>query len=142
MQKEYTWGSNMVLVTTTGLGMNIAVPDVCNTPVGPSLVPIPYPNFHFAASSIPGQFSVFTSCAPVSTMSALGLVSLGDNVGVGFGLMSGIVASTTRYLLGNFSTLINGMPTVRLGHSTIQNSTNAFGANAVPGQFRFFNFRL
>ena len=140
-EKEYTWDSSMVCATTTGLGMNIALPDVCNTPVGPSLVPIPYPNFHSVASSIPSQFFAFTSCAPMATMTALGLVSLGDNVGVGFGVMSGIVASTTRYLLGTFRTLVNGSPVVRMGHSTIQNSTNAFGANTIPSQFRLFNLR-
>ena len=122
--------------TTSLMGMNFAFPDVCLTPVGPAMAPIPYPNFHFTTLSIPSAYNVFASCGPVLTMMGSGLMSVGDNVGVSMGVASGMVASSQRYLLGCFTLLVSGGPAVNMSKMTMQNLTNTVGMNLLPSQFR------
>tara|TARA_B100000989_G_scaffold298842_1_gene290397 strand:- start:10 stop:399 length:390 start_codon:yes stop_codon:yes gene_type:complete len=117
------------------IGLNFAFPDVCLTPM-PTPTPIPYPNFALTTTSIPSAFNVFTVCAPQLNMFAFAVVSLGDNTGVGMGVASGMVAGPERYILGCFTNLVSGGPSVNLTKMTIQNSTNMIGFNIVPSQPR------
>ncbi len=121
---------------TSLLGMNFSFLNICNTPVGPAMVPIPYPNFHMTPMSLPAAYNVFSSCGPVLTMLGSGLVSMGAMPGIGLGVASGVIGAGQRYLLGCFTLLISGSPAVNMSKMTIQNSTNALGMNLIPSQFR------
>ena len=47
-----------------------------------------------------------------------------------------MVAGPERYILGCFTNLVSGGPSVNLTKMTIQNSTNMIGFNIVPSQPR------
>ena len=67
-------------------------------------------------------------------MATNGPMTNGDNPGVATGVASGTVMSTGRYTLGSFMCLIHGQPATRLTSMTLQNSTNAPGAQIIPSQ--------
>ena len=73
--------------------VDIAMPDVCLTPVPPSPapVPIPYPDIGLGPTAIPAQVKMLVLGMPVHNMMTQKPISNGDNVGVSLGVMSGIV---------------------------------------------------
>lgn len=116
-------------------GMNFAFPDVCLTPALVP-VPIPYPNFTFAPTKIPSQFSTFLTCMPAQNLMTVGTLSVGDNAGVLLGVASGMAMAMDRSVLGSFKTFIGIAPASRLTSLTGQNglSPNMVGMSIVPSQ--------
>ena len=47
-----------MFANTQMMGMDMAFPDVCLTPAGPAVVPIPYPNIAMGPTAIPSQVTV------------------------------------------------------------------------------------
>lgn len=115
-------------------GMSFAFPDVCLTPspVGP--VPIPYPNIATTSTAIPAQFTTIVTCAPMHNMNTVVPMSNGDNAGVATGVASGVVMGPERHVTAAFTVLLSGAPVTRMTSMSIQNSTNAPGAQIVPSQ--------
>lgn len=121
-------------------GLDMAFPDVCNTPTPAGPVPIPYPNIATAAMGIPTVFNVMFSFAPVHNTGTVIPMTNGDNAGVAMGVASGMVMGPSRHLTGSFTTLVGGMPVTRLTSSSLQNSTNAVGARIAPSQTKVMVF--
>ena len=115
-------------------GLDMAFPDVCNTPTPAGPVPIPYPNMATAPMGVPPVANVMFSMAPAHNMSTVVPMTNGDNAGVALGVASGLVMGPSRHLTGAFTALIGGMPATRLTSMSNQNSTNAVGARIVPSQ--------
>lgn len=113
--------------------MNIAAPDVCLTPVGPAMVPIPYVNLalHTAAS----KASTIVSFAGMAALNLGSTVptTLGDEPGVGGGVMSGTFKATAYFRIGSPIVFIENLPAVRVTSLTTGNNDNAIGAVVVPG---------
>lgn len=120
-----------------GAGMDMCFPDVCLTPV-PAPVPIPYPNMAMSATTAPMAFTVLTECTPTVNMMSKGLVSMGDQPGVGMGAASHMNSGQTSYMVGCFTIIIGGAPAQRLTSVTGQNCMgvmpNGVGACLVPSQ--------
>lgn len=117
-------------------GMNMAFPDVCQTPTPAGPVPVPYPNIAMGMTAIPNVPNILVGGMPVHNLGTTTPISNGDNAGVGTGVASGMVMGPSRHLLGSFTTLMGGMPVTRMTSMSMQNSTNAVGATLVPSQFK------
>lgn len=125
----------MLPATNRGVGMNIGFPDVCLTPVGPTVVPIPYPNFAMTAQAV-----AFSPVVRVSGVHALNLGSVismtsGDEPGVAHWTIKG----PGRYIMGNPIVYIDRLPAINLTcPSTGNTANNALGACLVPSAVNVF----
>jgi hypothetical protein len=123
-----------MFANTQMMGMDMGVPDVCLTPAGPAVVPIPYPNIAMGPMGVPACYTILFECAPAHNMSTVIPLTNGDNAGVAMGVASGTVMGPSRHLMGAFTVLLQGMPATRLTSLSLQNSTNCPGARIVPSQ--------
>ena len=122
-----------MFANTQMMGMDMAFPDVCLTPAGPAVVPIPDPNIAMGPTAIPNQEVVMIMAMPAHNLGTVTPLTNGDNAGVA-GVASGTVMGPSRHLTGSFTVLFSGMPATRLTSMSLQNSTNAPGARLVPSQ--------
>jgi hypothetical protein len=123
-----------MFANTQMMGMDLGFPDVCLTPAGPAVVPIPYPNIALGPTAIPSQFTMFVMAMPVHNLGTEVPLTNGDNAGLATGVASGTVMGPSRHLTGAFTVLVDGMPMTRLTSMSLQNSTNAPGIRLVPSQ--------
>ncbi len=125
-----------MFANTQMMGMGMAFPDVCLTPAppAPSPIPIPYPNIWMLPTTVGFLPNILVLACPLHTLAASAPMTNGDNPGVAMGVASGTVMGPGRYTLGANTCLANGMPISRLTSLTMQNSTNAVGAQIVPSQ--------
>jgi hypothetical protein len=126
-------------------GMHFAFPDTCNTPIGPALVPIPYPNTSMGMTANPATAckKIFLSCMPAHNLMTQGTISQGDNAGVGLGVASGMVMGPCKHLMGSVGVIYEGAPVTKMTSPTGQNgiSLNAPGLTLVPSQFKVMIMR-
>ncbi|MCC8939661.1 DUF4150 domain-containing protein [Bradyrhizobium sp. Arg62] len=115
-----------------------AFPDVCKTPSGPTLVPTPYPNVTVNTTAIPTQSRCLIMCMPAHNMTTERATSIGDNAGVGLGVISRVVMGPGRAKAGSDNLSIGGSPAAKMGMSTKQNGANpnALGLSISPSQTR------
>ena len=113
-----------MFMLTLGQGMNQSVADVCLTPM-PAPTPVAYPNLSVTSASAPVVANVLIDAMPVLNPMSRGLVSLGDQAGVGMGVVSHFISGQTVYEVGVQSVLVGGAPVVRM---TAQTSQNCMGA--------------
>jgi len=118
------------------MGMDLAFPDVCLTPAGPAVVPIPYPNIAMGPTAIPSQMIVLIEAMPAHNLGTTTPLTNGDSAGVATGVASGMIMGPSRHLTAAFTVLFGGMPATRLTSMSLQNSTNAPGARLVPSQVK------
>jgi hypothetical protein len=123
-----------MFANTQMMGMDMGFPDVCLTPAGPVVVPVPYPNIAMGPTAIPNQTTVLIMAMPAHNLGTTIPLTNGDNAGVGTGVASGTVMGPSRHLTGSFTVLFDGMPATRLTSMSLQNSTNAPGVRLVPSQ--------
>lgn len=125
----------MLPASNRGVGMNIGFPDVCLTPAGPAVVPVPYPNFGQHAMAAP-----FAATVMVTAMNALNLASTipmtqGDQPGVAHPTVMG----AGRFTMGNPIVNIEGLPGINLLCPTTGNNMNdGLGAVVVPDAVNVF----
>ena len=127
-----------MFANTQMVAVNFAFPDVCNTPVGPAVVPIPYPNIAMSSTAIPSQFKVFVQAMPAHNLMTTVPMSNGDNAGVGLNPMSGLVMGPCKHLMGSVKTMFGGLPVTKMLSPTGQNgfSPGAFGSTLTPSQVK------
>lgn len=127
-----------MFVSTMEGGMNLGFPDVCKTPVGPAVVPIPYPNISTGVMADPGTvaLTVLTSGMPSLTQISQILLSQGDDAGVLMGLVSEQVMGPTEHILGAPTVLFEGTPVQHLTSMTGHNGVamNCPGVTLAPSQ--------
>jgi len=125
-----------------GGGMNMGMPDVCNTPTPPTgaPAPIPYPNISTGATANPGTtaMTVLTDCMPSLNQASEIPLSNGDEAGVMMGVASGMIMGTTEFVLGSLTVFVGGSPAQRMTSVTGQNgmSMNCPGVSLAPSQVR------
>jgi len=125
----------MLPASNRGVGMNIGFPDVCNTPVGPAVVPIPYPNFALNAQAVP--FSPIVRCSMVNALNQASTIPMtfGDDPGVAHPTFKG----TGRYTMGNPIVHVDKLPAINLLCPTTGNNMNdGVGAVLVPSVTNVF----
>ncbi|MSP25287.1 MAG: DUF4150 domain-containing protein [Myxococcales bacterium] len=118
------------------MGIDLAFPDVCLTPVGPAVVPIPYPDIALGPMAVGFYPKVLWMCTPAHNLGTVIPLTNGDNTGVATGVASGTVMGPSRHLTASFTTLVGGLPATRLTSISLQNSTNCIGMRIVPSQVK------
>ncbi len=118
--------------------LSLAFPDVCLTPAGPAVVPVPYPNIAVSMMGIPTQFRVLHMGMPAHNMATITPMTNGDNAGVLLNPLSGMVMGPSRHQMGSTRTLVGGLPATRMLSPTGQNgaSPGAFGTTLSPSQVK------
>ncbi len=120
----------MLPASNKGPSLSFGFPDVCLTPVGPVIVPIPYPNFAAHAMAC-----VFSPIVKVNMLPALNLASViamttGDEPGVAHPTIKGI----GTFVVGNPVVFIEGLPGIMLTALTMGNKMNcSVGSVITPG---------
>jgi len=135
----------MVFVNAQGPSpyLDFAMPDVCNTAVGPAVVPVPYPNIALGNTAVPAQVKVLLMGMPAHNMATVKPMSNGDNAGALLGILSGMVMGPGSAMMGSTVLMVGGTPATKLGMPTKQNgiSPNAFGATLSPAQVKMAALR-
>lgn len=111
-------------VTKVSDGTVTAFPDVCKTPIGPSIVPIPYPNIAKSGDLANGSKSVMINGAPVCLSSSEISTSTGDEAGSAKGIGSGTTQGKAFPLNYSFDIQIEGKHPLRNGDPFINNNRN------------------
>ena len=122
-----------MFANSQGGGDDFGFPDVCKTPVGPSMVPLPYPNTASGTMGVPAVYNILYQGAPAQNLGTKIPLSNGDNLGVGRGLISNKHMGESRSTTGAFTCLIGGKPATRVSSVTLQNG-QAPGARISPSQ--------
>ena len=121
-----------------GNAMQMAPADVCKTAVGPSVVPMPYPNVSYSSSATSVVDHVLFECLPAVTQASKDAVSSGDEAGALGGVVSGKVCGQTTYIKGCSTIFVGGTPQQRLtsvtGHNAMAETMNAPGGSYTPAQ--------
>lgn len=117
-------------------GTCFAFPDVCKTPIGPSMVPIPYPNLGQVAQAKKTSKKVkFVKKEVVTIKSEIPRTS-GDEPGVGKGIVSGKVMGKVTYKKCSSKVKAEGNKVAHLISTTGHNggTANMIGAQVSPSQ--------
>lgn len=110
-----------------GSGTALAPADVCLTPSGPAMVPVPYPN----TAAYP-QATGFATTVKINMMNALVAgttipVTTGDEAGTGGGVTSGTIKGKASFTTFSPTVLFGGQGAARATDATLQNVNNAPG---------------
>ncbi len=108
-------------------GKSPVFPDVCKTPAGPSIVPIPYPNIGKASDASGGPDSVLIDGKMPMVKGAKYSTSTGDEAGTVGGIISGKTKGACEFMLYSFDVKFEGKHVCRLGDSLFHNDKNAMG---------------
>ena len=100
--------NGQTVVHKTSEGELITTPDVCLTPVGSSVVPIPYTNVAESKDTSNGSKSVFVDGNPVMLKDSFFSKSTGDEPGIVKGITSGTTGSVAVFTNYSFDVKIEG----------------------------------
>ncbi|MBH0043500.1 DUF4150 domain-containing protein [Pseudoalteromonas sp. SWXJZ10B] len=121
-------GQNVLINGRTAVhqssGGKLSTIDICLTTVGPSVIPIPYPNMAAASDVASVAGSVKINGNGAANIKSNFSKSTGDMPGDKKGLMSGTNDGKAEFIMGSFNVLIEGKPAVRQGDLMISNSKN------------------
>jgi hypothetical protein len=125
-----------MFATTQMPGLTLGFPDVCMTPVGPTPVPIPYPNLALPPMGVPAVYNVLFQCAPAHNLATTVVMTNGDNAGIATGVCSATVMGPARPVTGAFTVLVGGIPAQRVTSINLQNTVNCPGVTLAPSQVK------
>lgn len=108
-------------------GKSIVFPDVCLTPVGNAVVPIPYPNTGQSADTTKGPTSVKVDGQMPMVKGALYSKSSGDEAGTRKGVASGTHKDVCEFMNYSFDVKFEGKNVCRLGDPLFHNKKNIMG---------------
>lgn len=108
-------------------GMSTVFPDVCKTPVGNAVVPIPYPNIGKDADTSKGPKTVTTDGQMPMVKGAELSTSSGDEAGTAKGVASGTNKGVCEFMLYSFDVKFEGKNVCRLGDPLFHNKKNIMG---------------
>lgn len=121
-------GQNVLINGRTAVhqssGGKLSTIDVCLTTVGPSVIPIPYPNMAAASDVASVAGSVKINGNGAANIKSNFSKSKGDKPGDKKGLISGTNDGKAEFIMGSFNVLIEGKPAVRQGDPMISNAKN------------------
>ncbi|MEJ1166316.1 DUF4150 domain-containing protein [Variovorax sp. CCNWLW186] len=113
------------------MGMDLAFPDVCKTPV-----PVPFPNMALGPMAIPNVPNILLMAMPAHNLGTVTPITLGDQPGVLGGIISQTFMQQSRHLTGAFTVLTKALPTTRVTSLSLQNRMNIVGMRLIPSQFK------
>lgn len=123
--------------------MDMAFPDVCKTPIGPVITPVPYPNIAMSVMAIPSQVNVLLMFMPAHNLMTTTPISNGDNAGVLLGMVSQLEMGPSMAAMGSTNLIIGVAPAIKMTSPTKQNGVvpNAAGLKATPSQVVMMSMR-
>lgn len=108
-------------------GMSTVFPDVCKTPVGSAVVPIPYPNIGQAADTSKGPKTVLTDGKMPMVKEAQYSKSSGDEAGTVKGVVSSDQMGVCEFMMYSFDVKFEDKNVCRLGDPLFHNKKNIMG---------------
>lgn len=108
-------------------GQSIVFPDVCKTPVGTAVIPIPYPNIGMASDTDKGPKSVKTDKKMPMVKGAIYKKSTGDEAGVQKGIISSKTKGECEFMMYSFDVKFEGKNACRMGDPLFHNKKNIMG---------------
>lgn len=108
-------------------GICFAFPDILNTPAGPSMVPMPYPNIAQLSSAESTATNVNAGGKAVIVKDSFISSSSGGEPGTGMGVSSGTHLGKCTFTKSSNTVKANGKGIVRQFDTTDQNGGNAKG---------------
>jgi len=108
-------------------GKSLVFPDVCKTPIGNAVVPIPYPNLGQSSDTVKGPKSVKTDGQMPMVKGAKYSKSTGDEPGSVGGVVSGVNKSECEYMMYSFDVKFEGKNVCRMGDPLFHNKKNIMG---------------
>ncbi|NJK31821.1 MAG: DUF4150 domain-containing protein [Deltaproteobacteria bacterium] len=107
-------------------------PDVCLTPMGPALVPVPYPIVaYFSMVTQQSETVTMTGCK-VATKATKITVVFGDEPGTGGGVKSGVNKSIVEFTSWSATVTCGGEPVIRHMDDAKMNNGNTLGKVIYP----------
>ena len=127
-----------MFANTQSYAMNLGFPDVCKTPIGPVITPIPYPNISETTMAIPNVFNQFITCMPIHNLMTTVPMSSGNEAGVLLGVVSQLIKGPTLHMLGSFKIFRTIMPATKMLSMSGQNgmALNIPGITLSPSQVK------
>ena len=116
--------NNRTVVHKGSGGKSIAFPDVCLTPVGSSVVPIPYPNIAVSSDMDNGAKTVKSDGNPMGHEKSIFKKSTGDEAGSKKGVASGTLGDKAEFISFSLDVEIEGKGVVRAADQMIHNNKN------------------
>lgn len=116
--------NNRSVVHKDSGGKSIAGPDVCLTPCGPSMVPIPYINVALSSDMENGAKTVFADGRPMGHEKSYFSKSVGDDAGSGKGISSGTHKGIAEFMNFSFDVSVEGKGVVRAFDQMVNNNRN------------------
>lgn len=111
-------------VHETSDGVLNTYPDVCMTPVGSTIVPVPYGNTAFSKDTASGSRTVTVDGNSIMLKDAMFSKSTGDEPGTARGIRSGTTASIARFINYSFDVMVEGRNVCRRSDPMISNKGN------------------
>jgi len=126
--------NNMTVVHKTSNGISQAFPDVCKTPAppSPSPVPIPYPNIAMSKDAADTASSVKADGNPIMLSTSKYAMSMGDEAGSLFGVMSNKVKGSANPQMWSMDVKADGKNVFRQLDIMLQNGGSK-PINTPPG---------
>ena len=108
-------------------GKSIVFPDICLTPVGPAVVPIPYPNLAQSSDIANGSVTVKIDGQMATIKDCNYSKSTGDEPGTNNGVASGKIQGKAEFIIYSFDVKIEGKNACRMGDTMTHNNKNTIG---------------
>jgi hypothetical protein len=124
---QTTFANTRGIVHKGSGGKSTVFPDVCKTPIGSAIVPIPYPNMGSSADTDKGPKSVKVDGEMPMVKGAIYTKSTGDEAGVKKGLVSGKITDECEFMMYSFDIKFEGKNVCRLGDPLFHNKKNIMG---------------
>ncbi|RQW86579.1 MAG: DUF4150 domain-containing protein [Geobacter sp.] len=125
MGKSTVFANSQGISSTDSGAIVISGPDVCLTPMGSSLVPVPYTNIARSATLKGGTKSVKVNGCMGAIDGCCYSTSIGDQPGSGRGVLSGTVGDKAEFINSSFDVKIEGKGVCRNSDPMTQNNKNA-----------------
>lgn len=125
MGKSTVFSNNQGIANSGSGDVVISGPDVCLTPMGSSMVPVPYTNVATSATLAGGTKSVKINGCMGAIDGCCYAMSTGDLPGIGRGVVSGTVGGKAEFINCSFDVKIEGKGVCRNSDPMTQNCKNA-----------------
>jgi hypothetical protein len=107
-------------------------PDVCVTPIGNSIVPIPYVNVAKSADTCNGSKTVTVDGNPIMLAGSCFSVSSGNEPGTAGGISSGVTKGKAQFINYSFDVLVEGKPVCRRLDPMVSNISGSGNTPPAP----------
>ena len=108
-------------------GTSTVFPDVCKTPMGSAVVPVPYANLGKASDTSKGPTTVTIDGNMPMVKGAQYAMTSGDEPGSAGGVASGSTAGPAEFMGYSFDVKLEGKNACRLGDPLFHNKKNTMG---------------